>query len=107
MNYTTILYDVRNHIGYITLNRPEALNAISFQMTGEIIDVCEQVRQDPNVQVAILTGAGEKAFCTGLDLKERAKGADNMTLFDKRRARNQPFRGGGGGHRRDRELFRL
>jgi enoyl-CoA hydratase/carnithine racemase len=90
MNYETILYDVKNHIGYITLNRPEVMNAISYQMTREIVDVCEQVRRDPAVRVVILTGAGEKAFCTGLDLKERAQETDETTLFDKRRARNLP-----------------
>lgn len=90
MNYETIIYEVKNHIGYITLNRPEVMNAISFQMNREILDVCDQVRRDPAVRVVILTGAGEKAFCTGLDLKERAKEVDETTLFDKRRARNLP-----------------
>jgi enoyl-CoA hydratase/carnithine racemase len=90
MSYATILYEVKNHIGYIPLNRPEVMNAISYQMTHEIVDVCEQVRRDPAVRVVILTGAGEKAFCTGLDLKERAQETDETTLFDKRRARNLP-----------------
>jgi E-phenylitaconyl-CoA hydratase len=90
MSYETIIYEVRDHIGYITLNRPEVMNAISFQMTAEIIDVCDQARRDPTVRVAILTGAGEKAFCTGLDLKQRAKEPDEATLFDKRRGRNLP-----------------
>ncbi|MBI2088006.1 MAG: enoyl-CoA hydratase/isomerase family protein [Deltaproteobacteria bacterium] len=90
MNYQTIIYDVKSHIGYIILNRPEVMNAINYQMTSEIIDACEQVRRAPEVRVVILTGAGEKAFCTGLDLKERAKETDETTLFDKRRARNLP-----------------
>lgn len=90
MSYQTILYEVKNHIGYITLNRPEVMNAINYQMSGEILDACEQVKRDPEVRVVIWTGAGDKAFCTGLDLKERAKEADETTLFDKRRSRNQP-----------------
>lgn len=90
MNYTAIIYEVKNHIAYITLNRPEVLNAISFQMSREIIDACDQVTRDTEVRVVILTGAGEKAFCTGLDLKERAKEGEEMTLFEKRRIRNQP-----------------
>jgi E-phenylitaconyl-CoA hydratase len=90
MSYQTIIYEVKNHIGCITLNRPEVMNAINYQMTSEILDVCEQVKRDPEVRVAILTGAGDKAFCTGLDLKERAKEVDEPTPFDKRRARNQP-----------------
>lgn len=90
MDYLTIIYEVKNHIGYITLNRPEVMNAISLQMTHEILDVCDQARRDPAVRVVILTGAGEKAFCTGLDLKERATDIDETTIFDKRRARNLP-----------------
>lgn len=90
MNYETIIYDVKNHIGVITLNRPEVLNAINYQMTREILDVCEGATRDPEVRVCILTGAGDRAFCTGLDLKERAREVDDMTLFEKRRQRNQP-----------------
>src|SRR3954468_4546414 len=66
MDYQTIIYEVKNHIAYITLNRPEVMNAISYQMTREIIDVGERVTSDPDVRAVILTGAGERAFCTGL-----------------------------------------
>src|SRR5512145_443714 len=90
MNYTTLIYEVKNHIGYITLNRPEVMNAISYQMTREILDVCDQARRDPAVRVVILTGAREKAFGTGLDLKERAQDTDETTVFDKHRERNLP-----------------
>jgi enoyl-CoA hydratase/carnithine racemase len=90
MNYETIIYESKNNIGYITLNRPEAMNAINYQMTREILDACDRVRRDPAVRVVILTGAGDRAFCTGLDLKERAKEVDEATVFDKRRGRNLP-----------------
>ena len=70
MNYETIIYEKRNNTGTITLNRPGVLNAINSQMTREIIDVCEKVTSDPEIRVVILTGAGDRAFCTGLDLKE-------------------------------------
>lgn len=90
MSYETILYEVKNHIAYITLNRPQVMNAISLQMSREIIDACEQVRKDSEIRVCILTGAGEKAFCTGLDLKERAKQVEESSFFAKRRARNEP-----------------
>ena len=72
MNYEAIIYDVKNHIAYVTLNRPEVLNAVNQQMRREIIDVCEQARRDPEVRVCIFTGAGHRAFSTGFDLKERA-----------------------------------
>lgn len=90
MDYKTINYEKRNNVGTITLNRPEVLNAINTQMTEEIIDVCQQITHDPEVRVVILTGAGGRAFCTGLDLKERAREANEITLFEKRRARIQP-----------------
>lgn len=90
MNYQMIVYEIKNHIGYITLNRPNVMNAINMQMREEIIDVCGQVRGDPDVRVCILTGAGEKAFCTGLDLKEQATQTRNQSFFAARRARNQP-----------------
>ena len=90
MNYKTIIYKIKNYIGYITLNRPEVLNAINSQMTREIIDVCEQATHDPEIRVCIFVGAGERAFCTGLDLKERAREAEELGLFEKRRARNEP-----------------
>ncbi len=90
MAYEMIVYEVKNHIGYITLNRPEVMNAINMQMGREIIDACEQVTSDPDVRVCILTGAGERAFCTGLDLKERARENEETTFFGRRRARNQP-----------------
>src|SRR5919202_962067 len=89
MSYETLLYEVRNHIAYVTLNRPEVMNAISFQMTREIIDVSERVSADPAVRVVIVTGAGERAFCTGLDLKERAVTSDEVPPFERRRQRRR------------------
>jgi enoyl-CoA hydratase/carnithine racemase len=89
MSYETLLYEVRNHIAYVTLNRPEVMNAISYQMTREIIDLSERVVADPDVRVVILTGAGERAFCTGLDLKERAATSDEAPPFERRRQRRR------------------
>jgi enoyl-CoA hydratase/carnithine racemase len=90
MNFQTLIYEVKNNIAYIVLNRPEVMNAINYQMTSDILKACDEVRRDPAVRVVILTGAGEKAFCTGLDLKERARETDETTFFDKRRVRNVP-----------------
>jgi 1,4-dihydroxy-2-naphthoyl-CoA synthase len=68
MSYQAIVYDVRNHIGYVTLNRPQVLNAVNQQMRREIIDVCARMRADSEVRACIFTGAGERAFSTGFDL---------------------------------------
>lgn len=69
-----VLYDQQDHLVTITLNRPEALNAINRQLRQELTDAMARYDQDDTARVAIITGAG-RAFCAGRDLKERA--ADN------------------------------
>ncbi|MQA03808.1 MAG: enoyl-CoA hydratase/isomerase family protein [Streptosporangiales bacterium] len=56
-------------IAEITLNRPDAMNAIDPQMRARLREVWRQLDEDPDIAVAILTGAGDRAFCTGSDLK--------------------------------------
>jgi enoyl-CoA hydratase/carnithine racemase len=63
-------YNQSGHIATVTINRPEALNAIDPATNDELIRVWSEVRDEPDVWVAILTGAGDKAFCAGADLKE-------------------------------------
>ena len=75
MDFRTILFESRDQIAFITLNRPDSLNAMNRQMTRELVDVCQQVEEDNGIRVAIFTGAGEKAFSAGMDLKERAETA--------------------------------
>ncbi len=72
--YETILYRVEDHIAYLTFNRPESMNALNRQMTREIVAACQAMNDDPDVRVAIFSGAGERAFSAGMDLKERAAG---------------------------------
>src|SRR5215831_10212899 len=69
-----VLYDQDEHVVMMTLNRPEALNAINRQLRQELTDALRHYDQDDTARVAIITGAG-RAFCAGRDLKERA--ADN------------------------------
>jgi enoyl-CoA hydratase/carnithine racemase len=73
MNFQTILFDTRDQIAFITFNRPDSLNAMNRQMTRELVDVCQQVEEEGGIRIAIFTGAGEKAFSAGMDLKERAE----------------------------------
>jgi enoyl-CoA hydratase/carnithine racemase len=65
-----VLYEVRNRIAYITLNRPEAMNALNTAVRQGLAQSWQRFRDDPNAWVAIVTGAGERAFCAGADLKE-------------------------------------
>jgi enoyl-CoA hydratase len=65
MPYSTVIYTKKNHIAYITLNRPETGNIINLELAQELEDVCRQINQDDAIYVVILTGAGDKAFCKG------------------------------------------
>ncbi|KMN39381.1 enoyl-CoA hydratase [Lysinibacillus capsici] len=65
-------------IGLITLSRPEAANAMSVQLLHELSATLDQINGDPAVRVVLLTGAGEKAFCAGADLKERKGMSDRQ-----------------------------
>src|SRR5690625_3297943 len=62
---------VKDYIAIITLNRPEAANAFSLQMLDAFNQALNEVDQHPDVFCTVITGAGEKAFCAGADLKER------------------------------------
>lgn len=63
-----LLYEKRDGIAVVTLNRPEFRNAINAEMLCRLADAWQDVNDDPAVRVAILTGAGERAFCAGADL---------------------------------------
>jgi enoyl-CoA hydratase/carnithine racemase len=65
-----VLYETRNRVAYITLNRPEAMNALNTEVRQGISDSLRRFREDAEVWVAIITGAGDRAFCAGADLKE-------------------------------------
>ena len=69
MEFKLIIYEKAEGIATITLNRPEALNAFSKELVAEVLQAVEEARADENVRVVILTGAGEKAFSAGADIK--------------------------------------
>jgi len=78
-----VLFEKAGHVATVTIDRPDALNAIDRQTNAELIDVWARVRDDDDVWIAILTGAGDRAFCAGADLKdlipalaERARAGD-------------------------------
>jgi enoyl-CoA hydratase/carnithine racemase len=63
-----LLYEVKDEIGLITLNRPQARNALTFEMYKRIADICAHAPTDGSVKVIIMRGAGEKAFAAGTDI---------------------------------------
>jgi enoyl-CoA hydratase/carnithine racemase len=64
-----VLYEKKDRIAYITLNRPEAFHSINPELQKELSEVLTDFRQDDSLWVAIITGSGEKAFCAGADIK--------------------------------------
>jgi E-phenylitaconyl-CoA hydratase len=66
--FDEILYEKRDHVAYITLNRPERGNALTSEMQGYMRAVWDEVRDDPWIRCAIVTGAGERHFSTGADV---------------------------------------
>lgn len=72
-SFSTLLYETADRKAYITLNRPERLNAINREMPGEIAAAVDRANQDRDVRVIVLQGAG-RAFCAGYDLKDFAEG---------------------------------
>ena len=75
MAFATLLYDERDGIGYLTLNRPEKLNALSQTLMAEFREVLEGIEANPDVRVVILTGAG-RAFSAGFDIESEAAESD-------------------------------
>jgi enoyl-CoA hydratase len=69
-DFETIIYEKKDSLAFVTLNRPHALNAYSIKMRDELYQVLGAINDDPEVRVGIFRGAGERAFCAGADLSE-------------------------------------
>ena len=65
-----ILYEVRDRIAYVTLNRPQARNALTFEMYEAIFDIVGRASTDTAIAAIVISGAGEKAFAAGTDIAE-------------------------------------
>ncbi|MEV5825149.1 enoyl-CoA hydratase-related protein [Spirillospora sp. NPDC052242] len=90
----TVLYTVGERVARITLNRPDARNALSDRMIDELLDAFERAKNDDDVRVIVLTGAGDRAFCAGADLGGLgARQADGRSVADSAAIRESaPFR---------------
>jgi len=78
MNYQTLQFDLQDHVAWITLDRPAALNALNLQMAKELYDVANRCGADKSVRAAVLMGSGERAFCAGGDVADFAKAGDGL-----------------------------
>lgn len=73
MNYQNILFEIKNHTGLVTINRPDKLNALNGQTISELEDVFHSIKNNPDIFVIVITGSGEKAFVAGADIGELNK----------------------------------
>ena len=72
MSYETILLQVQDRVGLITLNRPQALNALNAQLVSELNQALDELEANPHIGCIVLTGS-KKAFAAGADIKEMAE----------------------------------
>lgn len=68
---STVRFSVSDHVGTMTLDRPEAMNAINSQMARDLVEICELIAADPEIWVVVMAAEGDRAFSVGADLKER------------------------------------
>ncbi|MET0786887.1 MAG: enoyl-CoA hydratase-related protein [Paenisporosarcina sp.] len=68
---TNVIYSKQNNIGYVTINREEAMNCFNYQTLQKLKSVTDSISLDSDIRVVIFTGAGDKSFSAGADLKER------------------------------------
>jgi len=73
MAYQTLLFDVRDGIAFVTINRPDKLNALNDQVMAELGQAADRIASDDAIRGVILTGAGPKAFVAGADIADLAK----------------------------------
>jgi enoyl-CoA hydratase/carnithine racemase len=91
MAFETLRFETEGHLGILTLNRPERLNALSKLLTLELMELVGQLESNPEIRVMIVTGEG-RAFCAGADIKERAENPDDFSIQRTSRLISPTFR---------------
>lgn len=94
-SFETLLYEESGGVAWVTLNRPDVHNAFNAAMQHELRDLWRALRRDDDVRCVVLTGAGDKAFCTGIDRTE-TMGSDDGEQATARDGVGAPSPGGGG-----------
>ena len=91
-----LLYEAHGHVRLITLNRPAKMNSLDFEANDALIERWREFDADPEARVAVVTGAGDKAFCAGADLKtytmEVVHRAHGMPMDEALRLESTSFR---------------
>jgi enoyl-CoA hydratase len=100
MGFQTILFSSDGPIGTVTINRPDALNALNSTVFAELSELFDRIAQDAAIRVVVLKGAGDKAFVAGADIREmagmsrnqaEARSWNGMRLYDRMRRLPQPI----------------
>lgn len=100
MSYETILLATAGPVATVTINRPEALNALNSKVFAELHEVFDRIAEDRQIRAVVLKGAGEKAFVAGADIREmagmsrqqaEARSRNGMRLYDRMRHLPQPI----------------
>jgi enoyl-CoA hydratase/carnithine racemase len=81
-DFETVRYDVADGVGWVTLNRPEVMNAFDAKMLDELSTIWRSMRDDDLVRCAVITGEGDRAFCTGIDRSGIAAGGSGSGRAD-------------------------
>jgi crotonobetainyl-CoA hydratase/dehydration protein DpgD len=88
LEFEVVVYEKRGHVAYVTLSRPEVLNAMNSTMHAELARVWDDLEADDDIRVGVVTGAGTRAFSVGQDLKEAAAqqraGSSALSTFGSR-----------------------
>jgi enoyl-CoA hydratase/carnithine racemase len=97
-----VILEKKGPVAYVTINRPERLNACDFETYAQLAEIWREFREEPTLHVAILTGAGERAFCAGSDIKsnyvERPGEEPHNILFPAMRELYKPIIAAINGH---------
>ena len=86
--YDDILYEVKDQVAWVTINRPRVMNAFREQTLDELIDALKSTRDDPSIACAVVTGTGDKAFSAGGDIKEQVADDKRYTREERDRMGN-------------------
>ncbi len=81
MSYQSLDFDIQDGIAWITINRPKSYNAIDLHAVKELLDVANRISSDDKVRAAVLTGAGDRAFCAGGDVASFVENQDDIGFF--------------------------
>lgn len=86
--FRTLIYEKKERVAFVTLNRPEVLNVYNVQMRDDLYQVLNAIKDDPEVRVVIFKGAGKKAFCAGADLNDFLTAPSPVAAREIRRERD-------------------